>query len=114
MTRKAGYTTTGTGITTRGGAVPESGPGGVGGGLKTYAYVNNPLTWVDPLGLAGCKLLNGQAVADFEKSLVKLPVNERVPIVKDMSESVANHNGWTRAKNIESKNRGRTIYQDDK
>lgn len=31
-----------------------------------------------------------------------------------MSESVANHNGWTRAKNIESKNRGRTIYQDDK
>ena len=29
-------------------------PLGVAGGLRTHGYVHNPLTWIDPLGLAGC------------------------------------------------------------
>ncbi|MEX5409481.1 hypothetical protein WCE16_00605 [Atlantibacter hermannii] len=26
------------------------------GGLNTYAYVKNPLTWIDPLGLTGWQI----------------------------------------------------------
>ncbi|MDX5631012.1 MULTISPECIES: colicin D domain-containing protein [unclassified Brenneria] len=30
------------------------------GGLNNYAYALNPLTWVDPLGLAGCSVIFSQ------------------------------------------------------
>jgi RHS repeat-associated protein len=29
-------------------------PLGLAGGIRTHGYVHNPLTWIDPLGLAGC------------------------------------------------------------
>nr|WP_233509246.1 hypothetical protein [Pluralibacter gergoviae] len=29
---------------------------GLAGGLNTYGYVVDPLVWVDPLGLAGCRI----------------------------------------------------------
>jgi len=31
-------------------------PIGLAGGIRPNAYVHNPLTWIDPLGLAGCTL----------------------------------------------------------
>jgi len=30
-------------------------PIGLAGGDRPYGYVHNPISWVDPLGLAGCK-----------------------------------------------------------
>ncbi|PHM49642.1 RHS repeat-associated core domain-containing protein [Xenorhabdus miraniensis] len=100
---------------------PETGqyispdPIGLMGGLNPYGYVHNPLSWVDPFGLAPCPTLpNGQTVAEFEKSLFRLPVQERVPVVREMAESVSKENNWKRAKNIEKLNKGRIIYQDDK
>ncbi|MDC9598937.1 colicin E3/pyocin S6 family cytotoxin [Xenorhabdus sp. XENO-2] len=77
--------------------------------------MHNPVNFVDPFGLTKCPTLpNGQTVAEFEKSLVRLPVQERVPVVREMAESVAKENNWKRAKNIEKLNKGRIIYQDDK
>ncbi|GHC07561.1 hypothetical protein GCM10007290_40350 [Providencia stuartii] len=86
------------------------------GGLNPYGYVHCPTGWVDPFGLAGCCpfLPNGQTVAEFEKSLVRLPPGERVPLIREMAENVAIENGWSRAKNIEKLNKGRIVYQDNK
>jgi len=37
-------------------------PIGLAGGLNQYTYVKNPLTWVDPQGLVGCRLTKVDAV----------------------------------------------------
>lgn len=36
-----------------------SGPDRAGGGMNLYAYAPNPITWIDPLRLTGCGVVNG-------------------------------------------------------
>ncbi len=39
-------------------------PIGIDGGLRTHAYVHDPLAWMDPLGLAGCASFRRWKVGD--------------------------------------------------
>ncbi|WP_279026616.1 RHS repeat-associated core domain-containing protein [Gibbsiella quercinecans] len=41
-------------------------PIGLLGGLNNYAYAPNPLTWIDPLGLARCNAPNGYKTGDVD------------------------------------------------
>ncbi|WP_242390041.1 RHS repeat-associated core domain-containing protein, partial [Kosakonia cowanii] len=43
-----------------GGCYTQMDPIGLAGGLNTYTYVDDPLGWVDPLGLVGCSTTLGK------------------------------------------------------
>jgi RHS repeat-associated protein len=49
---------------------------------------------------------------EFEKSLVGLPVGERVAEVRRQTSIIAEERGWTVAKDVQKKNPGRTVYRD--
>jgi|GEM_PF-2495734 len=53
-----------------GGCYTQMDPIGLLGGLNTYAYVPDPLTWIDPLGLTSCQLS-----AAMEKNGTPRPAN---------------------------------------
>ncbi|MGA2137037.1 MAG: RHS repeat-associated core domain-containing protein [Bryobacteraceae bacterium] len=65
-------------------------PIGLAGGTQTYTYVQNPLRWVDPLGLTGCdsspRLLGKGSTADLAKGTT-LPRNLREQLAVEQATS---------------------------
>ena len=63
----------------------KSDPIGLAGGETPYAYVHNPMGWIDPFGLAKCKLSTadktklGPAPSDMKKPHYHHVVREKAP-----------------------------------
>ncbi|MFP1852961.1 RHS repeat-associated core domain-containing protein, partial [Lonsdalea quercina] len=60
-----------------GGGYISPDPIGVLGGDNLYAYAPNPLTWIDPLGLAGCPVTRDKANKLLDSGEVKVTVKSR-------------------------------------
>jgi len=65
------------------GELPVSRPDRAGGGMNPYAYVKNPLGWIDSLGLAGCNAQFGSRKGAFRaaKRDAGIPMNLKLDMV---------------------------------
>jgi uncharacterized protein RhaS with RHS repeats len=82
-------------------------PIGLNGGAALYAYVHDPNSWIDPLGLNAKPETAGQ----FEARIFNMSPNERVAAVNGKMNKVANRNDWTKNSKLSEIN-NRTIYTD--
>ncbi|WP_079772809.1 HNH/endonuclease VII fold putative polymorphic toxin, partial [Salmonella bongori] len=109
-------------------------PVGLTGGLNLYAYVKNPLTWIDPLGLAGCSAQFKSRNEAFRaaKRDAGIPMNQQpdrifnsktgfygdhrnVPMTDSRKNPIFDSNGnqiWTREYQFTRADGTKTIIQD--
>ncbi len=77
-------------------------PIGLAGGTNHYGYVHNPLTWVDPFGLAECQQSSSRGSIDYgELDSLGRPSGVRATITQDMigrgtpANPSINPHGWS-------------------
>ncbi|MCX8960518.1 hypothetical protein EHW64_04880 [Erwinia psidii] len=84
-------------------------PPGLAGGLSTYAYAPNPLSWIDPFGLAktGCGVIGEVKPRGLaqNRSLMELTHAEIVQTFKGSDIELSNH-AIARLKDVRTKKPG--------
>jgi RHS repeat-associated protein len=83
-------------------------PIGLDGGIREYAYVHNPMGWVDPLGLAACASARDTITRGPNREILTVKGTIKPEDIGTGTDTNASSRAWARALGNETDDAGHT------